>query len=197
MKFDNLSKLVGDKGNLKVYNQSSMVEMALEWSATLRIFEKGSKGKIQKIIEEMLAPLSSVKTQETFNSLHKETCKKIIKEINLNKKLRKRRRKVSFGEAAKIVDMSLKVYVYLCKMPDTHTSVRLVNFLNCPIDNNNLEWLKKHAKEGRDAFEEINSLADIHEIEYYNVQRALRETPAYQKHQMSLPDIDEILIHSY
>ncbi len=49
----------------------------------------------------------------------------------------------SYGQAAKILDIAIKVYVYYCTQPNPATAERIVPFLHGAIDTPIMKHLKK------------------------------------------------------
>ena len=128
--------------------QKSVIDMALTFTAMIRLFEKGSKPKISRKLHEQFKKLNKIKTLKDFYSFHIEFCEWFTKTIKTAQKVRNDRViKVSglarYGQAAKLLDVTLKVYVYYSGLPNKHNSENLVPFLNTAIDTPILRHLKE------------------------------------------------------
>ena len=62
--------------------------------------------------------------------MHRDFCQWFVKTI----KLAKTEEPSSYGHAAKVLDLALKVYVYYCKMPSPEKAESLMPRLNGGID---------------------------------------------------------------
>lgn len=128
--------------------KKSVIDMALTFTAMIRLFEKGSKSKISKKLYDEFRKINEIKRSDDFYAFHDRFCKWFTNNIKIAE--RKRKDKTikasgpsSYGHAAKLLDVTLKVYVYYCALPDKNTSKILLPFLNSAIDNPILRHLKK------------------------------------------------------
>jgi hypothetical protein len=62
--------------------------------------------------------------------MHRNFCRWFVKTIRLAKS----EEAPSYGHAAKVLDLALKVYVYYCKMPGPARAESLTPWLNGAID---------------------------------------------------------------
>ena len=128
--------------------QKNVIDMALTFTAMVRLFEKGSKPKISRKLHEHFKKLHNIKTISDFCVFHEEFCKWFMNNIKTaqkerNNKVIKASRPARYGQAAKLLDVTLKVYVYYSGLPDTNTSGILVPYLNTAIDNPILRHIKE------------------------------------------------------
>ena len=150
--------------------QKSVIDMALTFTAMIRLFEKGSKPKISSNLHEYFKNLNKIKTLNDFYVFHNEFCEWFTSNVKTAQKERNNKViKVSglalYGQAAKLLDVTLKVYVYYSGLPDKHTSEILVPFLNTAIDNPILRHLKE-------AFpNEIINSKTVEQIDYHTYKK--------------------------
>ena len=79
-----------------------------------------------------------------------ETAEKILKNGKVLKS-----EAASYGHAAKVLDIAIKVYVYYCAQPNAEVAERLVPFLHGAVDT----ALMKHLNYPRTAIKDINEKA--------------------------------------
>ncbi len=133
--------------------KENVIDMAVTFTAMIRVFEKDSKASIVKLLKDSFARLSDVKTQADYDKIHSEFCQNFSKKIRTaEKKLKngtiKISRPASFGHAAKVIDIAIKVYVHYSNLPNIDTSLSITPFLKGAIDTPILSYLKnKYARE--------------------------------------------------
>ncbi len=125
----------------------NIIDMALSFSAMIRLFEKGSKRKIEHQLFEEFQKLDGIKTKEEFIKFHDDFCKWFTSNIKTAKRKRdgrlvKNSENAKYGHAAKLLDVVLKVYVYYSGLPDYDSAEVLMQYMNCAIDNPILYHLK-------------------------------------------------------
>ena len=108
----------------------NIIDMALGFSAMMRLFTAGSAQPIKDHLEQTLEALPSIESDDDFSSMHDNFCRWFVQNI----KLAKKSEPSSYGHAAKILDLALKVYVYYCKMPNPELAEMLIPRLNAAID---------------------------------------------------------------
>lgn len=155
--------------------QRNIIDMAISFSATGRIFEKGSTEKMRKKLYECIDEFFNAPSEEQYHKKHREFCKWITENIMTSG--RKGRatntsKKASWGQAAKVIDIALKVCIYYCKLPSPSESSRIVPWLNGGIDTALLEHLKKEYH--RPLLKGVFTLADITEEVYDELQNLIR-----------------------
>ena len=147
------------------YKTKTIVRMAISFTSMLRVFKKDSVKTIEPMIEGFVQALNEVHTQVDFDARHKTFCQDFIKRIRLAKA--KNGKRVSYGHAAKVLDVALKVCVYYCQLPDKETSQRVKGFLHAGIDTKILEELKKDECSDIKA----NTIQEISPEEYRRLQQ--------------------------
>jgi hypothetical protein len=130
--------------NIKLKN---IIDMAVTFTAMVRVFEKGSKSRIVERLEQSFSKLSGVSSRDGFESIHVEFCEWFVKSIstaskNLKNKSLKKSHAASYGHAAKVFDIAVKVYVHYCNLPDRESAFLLVPFLHGAVDNPIMKNLK-------------------------------------------------------
>lgn len=128
--------------------EKNVIDMALTFTAMIRLFEKGSKPKISKKLYDEFKRLNEIKNLNNFYIFHDQFCEWFTSNVKTAQKVRNNKIIKSsgfslYGQAAKLLDVTLKVYVYYSGLPDKHTSEDLVPFLNTAIDNPILLHLKE------------------------------------------------------
>ena len=66
------------------------------------------------------------------------TSKKVLKNPEI-----KTSRAASYGQAAKVIDVALKVYVYYCNLPDYESAMKLIPKLHAAVDTRMMKKLKE------------------------------------------------------
>lgn len=126
----------------------NIIDIAISFSSMNRVFEQGTKQKIAGKMEQSLGLLTGVSNLTDFENIHAEFCEWFVQNIftakkNLKNKKVKKSQNASYGQAAKVFNVALKVYVYYCNLPDYGSSAKLIPMLHSAIDTRMLENLKK------------------------------------------------------
>ncbi len=125
--------------------RKNIIDMALTFTAMIRVFAEGSKERIATKLDKLCVNLASVESAEEYEDLHRGFCDWFVDEIKTaGKKLKNGRHKAggpaSYGHAAKILDIVMKVYVYYCEQP---TAVRrLLPLMHGAVDTQIMQHLK-------------------------------------------------------
>jgi hypothetical protein len=82
-------------------------------------------------LEEFVTALSGVASKDDYEGLHADFCNWFTKRICTAGKQFKSGRSnpscpCSYGEAAKVLDVAAKVYVYYCALPSPEVATRLI-----------------------------------------------------------------------
>ena len=83
-----------------------------------------------------------------------------------NKKIKKSR-SASYGQAAKVFDVALKVYVYYCNLPDNDTASKLLPLLHGAVDTLMMKDLKTRFPNANIKAETIEA---VERIDYFSLQ---------------------------
>lgn len=137
---------MAEQGIAESTKRKNIIDMAITFTAMMRVFAKGSKSKIAAKLEEIFSNLSSINNLEQYQHVHDSFCQWFIREIYTAKKTFKNGRVkqskcASYGQAAKTFDIAIKVYVYYCGQPSSIVSHRLVPLLNGAVDTPIMKYL--------------------------------------------------------
>jgi len=127
--------------------QKNVIDMALTFTAMIRLFEKGSKPRIAEKLYEEFQKLEKIGDISEFKVFHRGFCDWFTSNIKTAQKIRnniiiKKSSLAHFGHAAKLLDVSLKVYVYYSNLPNKNEAEKLLPLINTAIDNPILTHLK-------------------------------------------------------
>ena len=156
--------------------QKNVIDMALTFTAMIRLFEKGSKPKIAGKLYEEFQRLEKITNIREFQAFHRGFCEWFTRNIKTaqkerNNKIIKKSGYALYGHAAKLLDVSLKVYVYYSSLPNMHTAETLTPFLNTAIDNPILLHLKKSFPS---EYISAKTVEQIDESTYEKLQKLIR-----------------------
>ena len=121
------------------FKSKNVLDMAVTFTAMIRVFEKGSKQKIVDQLERSFKQLSAASSREQFEAVHSEFCEWFLVNIStakktLKNKVEKKSRATSYGHAAKVFDIAVKVYVHYCHLPSKEAAISLLPFLHGAVD---------------------------------------------------------------
>lgn len=144
----------------------NIIDMAVGFTAMARLLCPGSAELIKKHLGEILEDLNEVNSVGEFKKIHNNFCQWVINNITLAKKPVP----PSYGQAAKIFDIVLKVYIYYCKQPNDTKSMTMIPILNSGIDTPIMSHLiKKYRIPNK-----ISRLQQINKYEYELLQKMVR-----------------------
>src|SRR6266849_7017635 len=128
--------------------RKNVIEMALGFTAMMRIFAKESKKRIAEKLEEFFLSLAEIHNRDDYEVHHRSFCVWFTQNIRSAEKTLKNasvhaERSSSYGQAAKILDVAVKVYAYYCAQPTPEVAKRIVPWLHGAIDTAILKYLKK------------------------------------------------------
>jgi hypothetical protein len=123
---------------VKVKKQN-IIDMAVGFSAMMPLFQEGSVDLIKEKLADLFEGLDRISSDQDFSKMHRGFCQWFVKTI----RLAKTDERSSYGHAAKVLDVALKVYVYYCKMPSPAKAESLMPRLNGAIDTPILRHLFK------------------------------------------------------
>jgi hypothetical protein len=136
--------------------KKNIIDMAITFSAMNRVFEHGSKQKIAVNLERSLGFLINIDDKAIFEEIHADFCERFIQNISTAERVLKnnrikRSRAASYGQAAKVFDVALKVYVYYCNLPDSVSVSKLLPMLHSAVDtlmmkNLKMKYLEENVK---------------------------------------------------
>ena len=169
-----------------------MVDMGFSFSAMIRLYEKGSKRKLQDSIMNILDKISSLDSEGNFDQYHESFCEWGIKNIVLAEKFKdiqkiKDSGPASYGQIAKTLDVVLKVVIHYCYWPDQKKSKELKKLLHAAIDNKMMRLLRNHYP---DYFHLWPNTVEAVDKEVYKKLQQLVKKFIREKHDDSILPID-------
>jgi len=133
----------------KEAKQQNIIDMALGFTAMMPLFQERSADLIKEKLTELFEGLDRISSDQDFSKMHRDFCQWFVKTI----RLAKTEEPSSYGHAAKVLDLVLKVYVYYCEMPSPAKAASLIPRLNGAIDTPILRHLfKKLESNYRESF---------------------------------------------
>ncbi len=123
----------------KEAKQKNIIDMAIGFTAMIPFFQEGSADLIREKLTDLLGGLDLIRTDKEFSKVHNNFCQWFVKNIRLTKS----GEPPAYGHAAKVLDLTLKVYVYYCRMPTPEKGDFLMPMLNGVIDTPILRYLFK------------------------------------------------------
>lgn len=156
--------------------RKNVIDMALTFTAMIRLFEEGSKSRIAEKLYEVFQGLEKITNVSEFYSFHRGFCDWFTSNIKTaqkerNKKIIKKSGYALYGHAAKLLDVSLKVYVYYSSLPNTSTANKLLPYLNTAIDNPILKHLKNSFPS---EYISAKTVEQVDEYTYEKLQKLIR-----------------------
>ena len=119
--------------------KQNIIDMAVEFTAMMPLFQEHSADLIKEKLADLFEGLDRISSDKDFSRMHGNFCQWFVKMI----RLAKTEEPSSYGHAAKVLDLALKVYVYYCKMPSPAKAESLMPRLNGAIDTPILRHLFK------------------------------------------------------
>ncbi|MBN2419351.1 MAG: hypothetical protein JXL81_08205 [Deltaproteobacteria bacterium] len=126
-------------GLAKEAKLQNIIDMAIGYTAMMPLFQAHSADLIKDKLADLFEGLDRISSDQDFSSIHDDFCQWFVKTIRLAKK----GEPSSYGHAAKVLDLALKVYVYYCRMPNPAKAESLTPRLNGTIDTPILRYLFK------------------------------------------------------
>jgi hypothetical protein len=117
--------------------KQNIIDMAVGFTVMMPLFQEASANLIKEKLTELFEGLVWISAEQEFNKMHRGFCQWFVKTI----RLAKTEEAPSYGHAAKVLDLALKVYVYYCNMPSPTKAEVLAPWLNGAIDTHILSSL--------------------------------------------------------
>ncbi len=152
----------------------NIIDMAVGFAGMMPLFQERSADLIKEKLTETFEGLERIGLDEEFNKMHRAFCEWFVKTI----KLAKTEEPSSYGHAAKVLDLALKLYVYYCKMPSPEKAESLTPRLNGVIDTPILRHLFTRVQDiyGKPSPPHyLWTIKMINENDYDLLQKALRQ----------------------
>jgi hypothetical protein len=165
---------------------ANVIDMAFNFTAMARVFEKGSKELIINQLGKVLDSMEQANDKKAYEIIHSTFCTWFQKNI----KRSKGQGSASYGQGAKIIDVVAKVYFYYCQFPDEHRSKTIVELLHGAVDTPILNHIKTMSCNTEI---DAKSIADIHEKTYELLQGLMKNMRDAHDSSLLLVEYEDIL----
>jgi len=174
MKIDSQFKL-NEAPDARLHN---IIDMGLDFSAMIRLFETGSKKRLRDKILAEVRKVFEAKSEKQFKDIHHGFCEWGTKEIILAERTRKGKiiqesGPASYGQIAKTFDVVLKVAVYYCHFPNCEKSEHISRWLDAAVDTKMMDFLKERYPE--DITPWPTTIKQIDESSYTSIQEIVHK----------------------
>ncbi|MGD8386885.1 MAG: hypothetical protein PVG49_07070 [Desulfobacteraceae bacterium] len=122
--------------------KQNIINMAVGFTAMMPLFQERSTDLIKRKLTDFFEALDCISTDQDFGKRHSDFCQWFVKTIVLADTPEP----PSYCQAAEVLDLALKVYVYYCKMPSLEKARSLMPMLNGAIDTPILRHLFKRVE---------------------------------------------------
>jgi hypothetical protein len=123
--------------------KKNIIDMAVSFTAMMPLFQEHSDDLITGKLADVFEGLDRISSDQDFSKMHTDFCQWFVKTI----RLAKTEEPPSYGHAAKVLDLVLKVYVLYCRMPNQAKAESLIPKLNGAIDTPTLRYLYKRLED--------------------------------------------------
>jgi len=145
-----------------------LVDLGLNFSAMLRIYDKGAKQSIyRKVLDELPAVLQA-ESEEQFRVFHSSICEWGVRNVLASNGSGY----ASYGQIAKTLDVILKVVIDYGHMPDCKKARQLAPWLNSAVDNEMMKMLKREYPDAIAPWP--TSIRRVNKEEYVAIQSLIR-----------------------
>lgn len=182
--------------DLKAVKLRNIVDMALSFSAMMRLFEEGSKEKIQIEILERLPRFFEAGSETEFRSAHNDFCEWGIENIirtdrEKDGELVKEKGQPSYGQMAKTLDVVLHVVIHYTHQPDCEPAQTLSKWLNPAMDTKMMTFLAGCYPDVLKPWPK--TIEQVGKAEYKAIQHTVRQFVKEEHKDKVLPvDFDDI-----
>lgn len=147
----------------------NIFDVGLNFSAMVRLFDKGSKRKLHREMLNRIEEMFDAKSEGEFRRIHSKFCEWGEKEISLAR----RTKPPSYGQIAKTLDVVLKVAIYYCHLPDCIKSQQISKWLNAAVDTKMMDFLRERYPEHIKPWPK--TIAQVHNSDYIKIQEIVRK----------------------
>jgi hypothetical protein len=153
--------------------KQNIIDMAVGFTGLMRLFQEGSADLIKEKLKELFEGLDRISSDQDFSKMHRGFCQWFVKTI----RLAKTEEPPSYGHAAKVLDLALKVYVYYCNMPSPAKAESLIPRLNGTIGRRILRHLFKKLEDiyGKSYPQRLWTIKVINKEDYDLLQKVIRQ----------------------
>jgi len=130
----------------------NIIDMGLQFSGMIRLFEEGSKRELHREIVAQAREVFRAECEGQFKEIHSSFCNWGVTRIVLAERKKrgqviKKIGPVSYGQIAKTFDVVLKVAVYYCHLPNYEKSQQISTWLNAAVDTRMMGMLREYYRE--------------------------------------------------
>jgi len=182
--------------DLKAVKLRNMVDMALSFSAMMRLFEEGSKEIIQTEILERLPRFFKAVSEAEFWAAHNDFCEWGVMKITRTDREKdgevvKEKGPASYGHMAKILDVVLHVVIHYAHRPDCEPAETLSKWLNPAMDTRMMAFLAGCYPDALKPWPK--TIEQVGKDEYKAIQHTVRQFVKEEHKDKILPvDFDDI-----
>jgi len=157
----------------KQAKKQNIIDMAVAFTAMMPLYQERSGDLIKEKLADLVEGLDRISSDQEFSKMHRDFCQWFVKTI----RLAKTEEPPSYGHAAKVIDLALKVYVYYCKMPSPAKAESLMPRLNGAIDTPILRHLFKKLEDiyGKSCSRHLWTVKMIDKETYDLLQKVIRQ----------------------
>jgi len=145
-----------------------LIDLGLNFSAMLRLYKRGSKQRLHAKVLSEIQSLLKAESEEQFQRSHSSICEWGVKSLPANEGSGY----ASYGQAAKTLDVVLKVVIDYGHMPDCSKAKQLSPWLNSAVDNEMMTMLKREYPDAIKPWP--RSIRRVNKEEYLAIQSLVR-----------------------
>jgi hypothetical protein len=169
-----------------------VIDMGITWSGMIRVFDKGTKKKLNdRMMNDFAEKIFNIGSREEFVKIHTKFCDWGRSYIDQAKrKGRSQKDKASYGQIAKTLDVSLKVVVYYCHLPNCEQSRRICQWLNAAVDTAMMGELQKDFPNAIQPWPTL--IKEVNKEAYFKIQSLVDESIKREHNAMTRPQWEDI-----
>jgi hypothetical protein len=157
-----------------------IIDMGVAWSGMMRVFVKGTRGRLdEKILDDLAEKVFNVGSRGEYVKIHADFCNWGTKNINQAERRRKGKiivheARASYGQIAKTLDVTLKVAIYYCHLPNCEQSRKICRWLNAAVDTAMMGELQKAFPDAIQPWPTL--IREVDKTAYDIIQRLVHES---------------------
>ncbi len=155
----------------------NIVDMALSFSAMMRLFREGSKEIFHNQIMDYLPRFINAKSEDEFKAVHHDFCLWGTTAINTAEKEQKdgsikNSAPASYGQIAKTLDVVLHVVIHYAHHPNNETAKAISKWLNTAMDTKMMAFLSDCYPDALKPWPK--TIEQVNKKEYEAIQKTVR-----------------------
>jgi hypothetical protein len=157
-----------------------IIEMGVAWSGMMRVFVEGTGERLsKKILRDLAEKVFNVGSRDEYVKIHADFCHWGTSNIDQAERTRQgkvivQKARASYGQIAKTLDVTLKVAIYYCHLPDCKQSKKICPWLNAAVDTAMMGELKKASPNALQPWP--TSIKEVDKTAYDKIQCLVRES---------------------